>query len=357
MTFLVLDKLTKRFGDQVAVDALSLAVAKGEFVAVLGPSGCGKTTTLQMIAGFVEPTSGAIQLDGEDLLSVRPARRGLGIVFQSYALFPHMTAAENVAFGLEMQGVGKAERERQVAAMLDLVGLAKLAGRFPRRMSGGQQQRVALARALVIRPRILLLDEPLSNLDAKLREEMQIELRQIQRTLGTTTILVTHDQGEAMALADRIVVLNQGRAEQIAAPHEAYERPATPFVGGFLGKTNVLEARVEAHGAGVRLAIGEASWHIERPLRDFEPHRRAVIVVRPEKVVIGPAGGPGLPGVVKVRVFQGSHWLLQVVHASGVIVTVIQQNTGEAPPGEGAAVALNWRAENMRAASVEGVRR
>ena len=199
-----------------------------------------------MIAGFVEPTAGAILLEGRDLLAVKPARRGLGIVFQSYALFPHMTVAENVAFGLEMQGVAAAERTRRVAETLELVGLAAFAGRFPRQLSGGQQQRVALARALVIRPQILLLDEPLSNLDAKLREDMQIELRQIQRTVGTTTILVTHDQAEAMALSDRIVVMNHGRAEQIGPPHEAYERPATPFVASFLGKTNLV------NGATVR---------------------------------------------------------------------------------------------------------
>ena len=194
MSFLVLDGLTKRFGDHVAVDHLDLAVERGEFVSLLGPSGCGKTTTLQMIAGFVAASSGAIRLEGGDLLARRPNQRGLGIVFQSYALFPHMTAAENVAFGLEMHKVPAAERAQRVAEALALVGLSAYAARFPRKMSGGQQQRVALARALVIRPRILLLDEPLSNLDAKLREEMQIELRQIQRTVGTTTLLVTHDQ-------------------------------------------------------------------------------------------------------------------------------------------------------------------
>ena len=194
-----------------------------------------------MIAGFVEPSGGAIRLEGRDLLAVKPAKRGLGIVFQSYALFPHMTVAENVAFGLEMQGVAAAERTRRVGETLELVGLGAFAGRFPRQLSGGQQQRVALARALVIRPQILLLDEPLSNLDAKLREEMQIELRQIQRTVGTTTILVTHDQAEAMALSDRVVVMNHGRAEQIGPPHEAYERPATPFVASFLGRTNLRE--------------------------------------------------------------------------------------------------------------------
>src|SRR5438105_3711271 len=258
MSFLVLDKLTRRFGDHLAVDGLSLSVEKGEFVSLLGPSGCGKTTTLQMIAGFVDATSGSVTLEGRDLLAVKPSQRGLGIVFQSYALFPHLTAAQNVAFGLEMQKVPRAEREVRVKEALQLVGLAAFADRFPRKMSGGQQQRVALARALVIRPRILLLDEPLSNLDAKLREEMQIELRQIQRTVGTTTILVTHDQAEAMALSDRIVVMNAGRVEQIARPHEAYERPASAFVAGFLGKTNVISRDVTVRPEKIRFCNGDA---------------------------------------------------------------------------------------------------
>jgi putative spermidine/putrescine transport system ATP-binding protein len=304
MAFLELERLTKSFGTHNAVDGLTLGVEKGEFVALLGPSGCGKTTTLQMIAGFVEPTSGAIRLGGRDLLAIKPAKRGLGIVFQSYALFPHMTVAENVGFGLEMQGVAAAERRTRVAETLELVGLGAFAARFPRQMSGGQQQRVALARALVIRPQVLLLDEPLSNLDAKLREGMQIELRQIQRTVGTTTILVTHDQAEAMALSDRIVVMNQGKAEQIGPPHEAYERPATPFVANFLGKTNLV------NGASVR----------------------------PERISFAPAG---LAGTVRTRIFQGNHWLYQVDTASG-LVTVIRQNSGEAMPGEGDAVHLAW---------------
>ena len=306
MAFLTLDRLTKRFGTHAAVDGLSLGVEKGEFVSLLGPSGCGKTTTLQLIAGFVEPSSGAIHLEGRDLLAVKPAKRGLGIVFQSYALFPHMTVAENVGFGLEMQGVAAAERVRRVGETLELVGLGAFTGRFPRQMSGGQQQRVALARALVIKPQILLLDEPLSNLDAKLREEMQIELRQIQRSLGTTTILVTHDQAEAMALSDRLVVMNHGRAEQIGAPHEAYERPATPFVASFLGKTNLV------NGA----------------------------TVRPEKIAFA---AEGLAGTVRTRIFQGSHWLYQIETAGG-LVTVIRQNTGEPVPAEGDVVHLAWAA-------------
>jgi putative spermidine/putrescine transport system ATP-binding protein len=304
LAFLELEKLSKSFGSHHAVDGLTLGVEKGEFVSLLGPSGCGKTTTLQMIAGFVEPTSGAIRLAGKDLLATKPAKRGLGIVFQSYALFPHMTVTENVGFGLEMQGVAAAERKTRVGETLDLVGLGAFAGRFPRQLSGGQQQRVALARALVIRPQILLLDEPLSNLDAKLREGMQIELRQIQRTVGTTTILVTHDQAEAMALSDRIVVMNHGKAEQVGPPHEAYEKPATPFVANFLGKTNLVNGTT----------------------------------VRPERISFA---ATGLAGTVRTRIFQGNHWLYQVDTASG-LVTVIRQNTGETMPAEGAAVHLTW---------------
>jgi putative spermidine/putrescine transport system ATP-binding protein len=337
MPFLELDRLTKRFGDQVAVDALSLDVAEGEFLTLLGPSGCGKSTTLQMIAGFVDVTSGRISLQGRDLLAIRPNRRGLGIVFQSYALFPHMTAGENVAFGLEMQGVGRAEREERVRDALALVGLGGFAERFPRRMSGGQQQRVALARALVIRPRILLLDEPLSNLDAKLREEMQLELRQIQRNLGTTTILVTHDQAEAMALSDRIVVMNKGRAEQIARPQEAYERPASPFVASFLGKTNELDGNVSI---GV-VTIGTGTW-----TKTDAADGPATALVRPEKIAVGSPAADRLTGTVRLRVFQGNHWLYQIETPAGPVL-VIRQNAGEPGPAEGEAVGLAWRAEDM----------
>jgi putative spermidine/putrescine transport system ATP-binding protein len=338
MSFLFLDGLTKRYGETTAVDHLSLTVEKGEFVSLLGPSGCGKTTTLQMIAGFVEPSAGAITLDGVDLLATRPARRGLGIVFQSYALFPHMNAAENVAFGLAMQGVARAERDRRVAEALALVGLADLAGRFPRSMSGGQQQRVALARALVIRPRMLLLDEPLSNLDAKLREEMQVELRQIQRSVGITTVLVTHDQAEAMALSDRIVIMNQGRAEQIARPDCAYEQPASPFVAGFLGKTNLLAGRIAAG----TLSIGDRGWPAPR---DFGADA-VTVTLRPEKIGFADTG---LAGTVRTRLFLGSQWLFQVDTSAGLIL-VVRQNGGDAMPQEGAVVALAWRAEDMRIA-------
>jgi putative spermidine/putrescine transport system ATP-binding protein len=263
------------------------------------------------------------------------------MVFQSYALFPHMTAAENVAFGLEMQKVPASERGRRVSEALELVGLGAFASRFPRKMSGGQQQRVALARALVIRPRILLLDEPLSNLDAKLREEMQIELRQIQRSVGTTTLLVTHDQAEAMALSDRVVVMNHGRAEQIGRPHDVYEHPATPFVASFLGKTNVMTAtRGQEDGRPVA-QVGDGRWPVEHL-----PADRFAVSVRPEKICFCGPLACSLGGTVKARIFQGNHWLLQVDTGCGVL-TVIRQNSGEQVPAEGESVRLTWRPEDM----------
>jgi len=342
MGFLVLKQLTKVYGDSTAVDALSLEIARGEFVSLLGPSGCGKTTTLQMIAGFIEPTAGAVILDGHDLGRTPPQKRAMGIVFQNYALFPHMTAAQNVAFGLEMRGVDKRERVTRVGEALALVGLGHLADRHPARMSGGQQQRVALARALVIRPSLLLLDEPLSNLDAKLREDMQIELRSIQRTVGTTTIMVTHDQSEALALSDRVVVMNQGRAEQVAEPYAAYEHPHTPFVGGFLGKANLFQPLVCEVDGRPHARIGTACM----PLDGTAPPT-ATVIVRPEKVQFLAAGPAALPGRVKARIFQGNHWLCQVQTEVGDVL-VIRQNDGVAVPAEGEAVHLGWRAVDMR---------
>jgi putative spermidine/putrescine transport system ATP-binding protein len=290
----------------------------------------------------VEPTSGHLALDGTDLLAVRPNKRGLGIVFQSYALFPHITAAENVAFGLDMRGVGKAERDRRVEEALALVGLSVLADRYPRRMSGGQQQRVALARALVIKPSVLLLDEPLSNLDAKLREEMQIELRAIQRTVGTTTILVTHDQSEAMALSDRIVVMNKGRVEQIARPDEAYSRPATPFVASFLGKTNVFSGEVVDGPTGPEFHLDGARFKLTEPASKG----RALARVRPERVTLSRADQSGLRGKVRTRVFQGAHWLFQLDTPAGPAV-VMAPNDGSPVPAEADDVRLSWKAEDM----------
>ena len=340
MAYLELDRVAKQFGAQTVVDDFSLAVAKGEFISFLGPSGCGKTTTLQMIAGFLDPTRGAIRLEGNDLNAVHPARRGLGIVFQSYALFPHMTAAENVGFGLEMRNVARTERAERVRAALAMVGLAGYEERHPRRMSGGQQQRVALARALVIKPSVLLLDEPLSNLDAKLREEMQIELRQIQRTLGTTTILVTHDQNEAMSLSDRIVVMSQGRIEQIGTPQETYERPASAFVSQFLGKTNDFAATIDRTSTPARLLAG--SWSAPAPAGLSGP---VTISIRPERIGFGDTG---LCAKIVTRIFQGNHWLFQCESECGPAI-VIRQNDGQTQPAEGDAVRLAWRPEDMSA--------
>ncbi|WP_245291287.1 ABC transporter ATP-binding protein [Methylobacterium aquaticum] len=316
---------------------MNLKIRSGSYCCLLGPSGCGKTTTLQMIAGFLTPSRGTIRLEGRDLTQVHPSKRGLGIVFQSYALFPHMTAAENVAFGLEMQRVGKAERTERVRAALAMVGLAAYEDRHPRRMSGGQQQRVALARALVIRPSVLLLDEPLSNLDAKLREEMQIELRQIQRNLGTTTILVTHDQGEALSLSDRIVVMSKGRIEQIGTPQDTYERPASAFVAQFLGKTNDFSARVEG-AAPARIVVG--GWSAPAPVGVRGP---VTVSVRPERIGFAQ---DGLPARVAARIFQGNHWLFQCETECGPAI-VVRPNDGLPQPGEGEAVRLAWRQDDM----------
>jgi len=259
---LALRGLRKSFGAVVAVDDVSLDTAPGEFVSLLGPSGCGKSTLLRMVAGLVEPDAGRIVLAGEDITQVAVHRRNLGLVFQSYALFPHMTVFENVAFGLRRRGVGAADLAPRVERMLELVRLGPLGARHPRELSGGQQQRVALARALVTEPRVLLLDEPLSNLDALLRDEMRVELKRLQERLGTTMIFVTHDQAEALILSDRVVVMEAGRVEQVGRPEEVYRRPATAFVARFLGRANFLAGTVagtDAAGTVVRLDGGGLS--------------------------------------------------------------------------------------------------
>ena len=291
-----------------------------------------------MIAGFERPEQGEILLDSVRVNDRPPYERNVSTVFQSYALFPHMTAAENVAFGLEMRRVPRSECRERVRATLAMVGLAGYENRYPRRMSGGQQQRVALARALVIRPSVLLLDEPLSNLDAKLREEMQIELRQIQRNLGTTTILVTHDQNEAMSLSDRIVVMSQGRIEQIGTPQETYERPASAFVSQFLGKTNDFAATIDRSVTPGRLIAG--SWSAPAPASLAGP---VTVSIRPERIGFGDAG---LAAKIVTRIFQGNHWLFQCESECGSVI-VIRQNDGQPQPAEGEVVRLAWRPEDM----------
>ncbi len=295
-TVVALESVAKAYGAVRALDGIDLAVHEGELLSLLGPSGCGKTSTLNVVAGFVEPDRGRVLLDGVDVTG-RPAwRRGLGVVFQSYALFPHMTVAENVAFGLRERGVPRREVEARVAEALALVRLPGAGARRPSQLSGGMQQRVALARALVIRPRVLLLDEPLAALDRKLREEMRAELREIQRAVGITTIFVTHDQHEALGLSDRVAVMNAGRIEQLGAPREVYERPATRFVADFIGASSLLEGRVTA-GQRVALPGGpELAVRLGRPL---EPGAAVRLLIRPERVELGGAAptrcGPGWP--------------------------------------------------------------
>jgi putative spermidine/putrescine transport system ATP-binding protein len=351
MSFLKLEGLAKSFGDFNAVDGLSLAVERGEFVSLLGPSGCGKTTTLQMVAGFVDPSAGKVILDGRDITDVRPEKRGMGVVFQSYALFPHMTVGQNIGFGLEMRGMGKSERTKRIADTLSLVRLDGLGERYPRELSGGQRQRVAIARALAVRPEVLLLDEPMSNLDAKLREEMHIELRGIQRSLGITTILVTHDQVEAMTMSDRIAVMHGGRIVQLATPFEAYERPVSTFASGFLGKTNAL--RGEVQGKNVRcceVRLGDLMAQI--PHEGKDPRGTVNVYVRPEKIRIAEPGEVGLAATVRTRLFLGSHWMLEVDSQVGSLRMSLP-NTGTMPPQEGSPIAVIWSDDDLRMLSTE----
>lgn len=339
MAFVQLEKLCKRYGEIDAVVATDLSVEKGEFVSLLGPSGCGKTTTLQMIAGFVEVTSGRIVLDGRDITHAKPASRGLGVVFQSYALFPHMTVKDNVAFGLRMRKVANADIQQRVDRVLKLVRLNQHAERYPRELSGGQRQRVALARALVIQPPVLLLDEPLSNLDANLREEMQFEIRRIQREVAITTLMVTHDQSEALSISDRVVVMQAGRITQIDAPYTLYEHPRTEFISGFVGKANLLPG--ERNGAGVVQVCGVGKGDL-------------TLSLRPEKIDLRDAGHGRLQGKIVSRFFLGSQWLYGVGTSLGELC-VVRRNDGSAPLNEGTAVGLDWDAALLRVLSVDEV--
>jgi iron(III) transport system ATP-binding protein len=308
MAGIVLEGVTKSFGrstEMAAVNDISLDIADNQFVTLLGPSGCGKTTTLRLIAGYLKPDAGTIHIDGKPMSSpqavVPPEQRGMGMVFQNYAVWPHKTVFENVVFGLRVRKVPKAEARRKVEAMLALVNLAGFEDRLPSQLSGGQQQRVALARSLVVEPRILLLDEPLSNLDAKLRERMRSELKQLQRRTGITFIYVTHDQAEALALSDRIAVMDRGRLQQVATPHEVYARPANRVVADFMGNINVLPARAVDGGLvleeGVRIALALPAGIAAGDAVD--------LVVRPENIVLnGPQSG--LSGIVTDRTYLGN---------------------------------------------------
>lgn len=345
MSFLSLNNISKSYGSTLAVEDFNLEVEQGEFISLLGPSGCGKTTTLQMIAGFEEPTSGSIHINGRDMTSVSPSARDIGIVFQSYALFPHMTVADNVSFGLEMRGIARAEREQRVAEALELVHLNDFAGRFPKALSGGQRQRVALARAIVIRPHLLLLDEPLSALDAKIREDMQIELRNIQHTIGVTTILVTHDQAEAMAMSDRIAVMNKGRLAQVGAPFDTYENPGDTFTSNFLGKTNLFDGEVLSQsGEQLRIRCGDFEFETNGQARIGDA---VTLSIRPEKIHLVEADEGLLNATIGTRIFLGNCWVYQLNSALGTLQLTLQ-NSGATVAAEGEQVGIRWSQKAIR---------
>ncbi len=337
-----LEGVVKRFDGVVAVDGISVDVPRGSFFALLGPSGCGKTTTLRMIGGFEEPDEGRILLGDQDVVGLPPYKRDVNTVFQSYALFPHMSIEDNVGFGLERKGVAKEEVKGRVAEMLELVGLSGFGKRKPKQLSGGQQQRVALGRALVNHPRVLLLDEPLGALDMKLRKQMQLELKRIQQEIGITFVHVTHDQEEAMTMADTIAVMNHGRIEQLGRPQGLYERPSTAFVAGFLGASNLLAGTVEGANA-IRLEDGTV-------VRATINGRSGPVAagVRPEKITLGAGGGANeLPGTISETAYIGVATQVVVRTAVG-IVHVFAQNldSGGRVPAPGSNVILSWAPES-----------
>ncbi len=344
--------LVKRFGDVAAVDGINLEMPSGEFFSMLGPSGCGKTTTLRMIAGFEEPTEGRILLDGDDMQFTPPHKRNVNTVFQSYALFPHLNVFDNVAFGLHRQKVAKAELRQRVADALELVQLTGLEKRKPVQMSGGQQQRVALARALVLKPAVLLLDEPLGALDAKLRKQLQVELKALQQQVGITFVYVTHDQEEALTMSDRIAVMSNGRVEQVAPPEEVYERPSTTFVADFLGVSNLMDA--DAKGAtadgNCRVMVGE--FELEAGQGETTTTGATKITIRPERVRLlsHTEEGPNrLPGMVERPVYLGNSVQLIVRLANGNTVQALIQNVGEEIPfKQGDPVKVFMPAEALR---------
>jgi spermidine/putrescine transport system ATP-binding protein len=337
-----LDEVTKRFDDVTAVDGISLEIEHGSFFALLGPSGCGKTTTLRMIGGFEDPTEGVIYLGEQDVTTLPAYKRDVNTVFQSYALFPHLSVYENVAFGLKRKGLRGDILRGRVLAILEIVGLSGLERRKPRQLSGGQQQRVALARALVNRPRVLLLDEPLGALDLKLRKQMQLELKSIQHDVQVTFIHVTHDQEEAMTMADGIAVMNAGRIEQLGTPDELYERPRTPFVAGFLGVSNLLQGTV----------AGEDTVHVDGtaihvPREALAGRSGAVSVgIRPEKIRLGEGEANKLSGTVAERAYIGVS-TEYIIHTPAGRMTVFVQNAGPGAPAlsEGDPATLSWSPE------------
>ena len=333
----------KSFGSVRAVDNVDLEIGRGTIFSLLGPSGCGKTTTLRLIAGFEQPDSGEVYIRGERVTAIPPYRRNFSMVFQSYALFPHLNVAENVAFGLRMRGMPRTDRARAVSDALELVKLGALADRYPRQLSGGQQQRVALARAIIVKPAVLLLDEPLGALDKMLREEMQIELRGLQQRLGITAVFVTHDQEEALTLSDRVAVMRNGVIEQTGAPREIYDRPRTEFVAGFLGASNFIDGTVIAR-EGAKAIVETAAGPVQA-MADSAIGGRVRIAIRPERLRMSRADAPGLPARIRDIVYRGpvTHFYLDSV---GGPLLCYQQNAGASDWSVGDQVRCAWDAES-----------
>ena len=353
-----LQGVSKAFDDFVAVREMDLEIAQGEFFTLLGPSGCGKTTTLRMIAGFEQPTTGSVMIEGTNVAGLPAHKRPTNTVFQSYALFPHLSVGENVAFGLERKKVDRDEITRRVETELERVGLAAEINRRPNQLSGGMQQRVALARALVNLPKVLLLDEPLGALDLKLRKGLQLELKGIQRDVGITFVYVTHDQEEALTMSDRIAVMNRGRIEQCDGPEAVYERPATTFVAGFIGVSNLMPGQVlSSSGADSKVKL-DAGVEIEAPSNGLSTGDRCHAIVRPEKLVISSNGSapvnpnwPAIQGQVESSVYLGTSTQIVVRLAGDVRMTVLVPNADEAErarlPGGGANVSLSWSPDHI----------
>lgn len=350
MSFVELRGVTKSFGRTVAVEALDISIVQGEFFSLLGPSGCGKSTTLRMLAGFIAPSAGTIRVHGRDITHLPPERRDIGIVFQNYAIFPHMNVFDNIAFGLVERGEDRATIRHKVGAALEQVGLVGYEGRYERELSGGQKQRVALARVLVIEPEILLLDEPLSALDKKMREEMKFWIKKIQQSVGITTIYVTHDQSEALTMSDRIAVMNEGRVLQVGSPVEIYEQPASRFIAEFIGESNILPCRlertngrmgeVEFAGTTIAARLGESP---------AQAGSEVALLIRPEQIRLEPASPeepPMLSGKVADEVYQGSLRRYRVDAAGQRLVVEVpnRPDLSQLPPG--ADVDLFWRPES-----------
>jgi putative spermidine/putrescine transport system ATP-binding protein len=348
MAFLEIDDLRKSFGPLHVVQNFELAVERGEFVSFLGPSGCGKTTTLRMVAGFEQPSGGAIRINGREVTQLRPNQRNVGMVFQSYALFPNMTVADNVGFGLKVAKRPSAEIRTRVEEMLELIKLPKLAGRYPYQLSGGQQQRVALARAIAIKPQVLLLDEPLSALDAKIRVSLREEIKTVQRELGITTIYVTHDQEEALSMSDRIVVMNEGRVEQIGTPFEVYNYPRTRFVASFVGTLNILRARV-TDGARGLLDIDDQEVIAKRGIGDAKTGEIRLVALRPEAVSLTDPGGERNPlsGPNEDVRFLGGVMRIRVRLRTSTIYLDTFNNPGVAPPERGQEVTVGFAHDDV----------